>query len=432
MSNEKIFTAIKIFIEDTIKDYFNSLKVSVSALETGLGDTLSKEELDTFNFANQKDVELLGKSYADGLRELTDKVVDLEHINNNLREDLSILREDHEKVVKEKAEITETLSALIELNKKNVTYTKFENVTKTIDNINNFINEELKKHTTSISELDTKLVDVNSTFESRMDTFVEDVSTFKKQVDSDFTYTISDFDEMFSKFKSEALLKFDDHVERIDLKLSDIQSKELLKLNDRVQTSLNALKGEKGDKGDAGQKGESGFLSGVSVWENGSIAKCGEAFSHRNGLWLCDAEQTAREPDSECSDWKLVNDGVSKFYVDDYELKLYFSSGKEFNLGQVGWVHRGDFDADKIYRAGDVVIRNNTAFVSLKNDNTDHPPGNSWRKIVSKGSPGQKGKDGPKGEKGDKGDKGDVGESLKPEDMIPMVTDIVSNMTGTE
>jgi len=93
--------------------------------------------------------------------------------------------------------------------------------------------------------------------------------------------------------------------ETIELKLANTQNTELLRLNDHINQKLNLLKGDKGDSGEKGDKGESGFLSGVSEWKNGDIAKQNEARTFENGLWLCKVSQTASPP-SLGDSWDLV------------------------------------------------------------------------------------------------------------------------------
>ena len=186
---------------------------------------------------------------------------------------------------------------------------------------------------------------------------------------------------------------------------------ELLNINTHINERLDSLKGEKGDKGETGKRG---LLSGVSFWKDGDIARQGDACSYQNGLWLCEKE-TGKAPQL-CPEWLLISDGIKETKVDNGNLKVIKTSGVEVDLGRVSVSVAGAFVKGDSYSIYDIVTHNKTSWISLKDNNTNHPPSDSWVMLAGKGA---------RGETGKKGEKGETGNSIDPEDLIPIVKTIV-------
>jgi hypothetical protein len=73
------------------------------------------------------------------------------------------------------------------------------------------------------------------------------------------------------------------------------------------------------------------------------------------------------------------------------------------SLGHAGFRLRGSFDAAADYLAHDVVVRNGSSFVALR-DRPGACPGEHWQLVASKGNRGERGGPGPRGERGGRGE----------------------------
>jgi hypothetical protein len=73
------------------------------------------------------------------------------------------------------------------------------------------------------------------------------------------------------------------------------------------------------------------------------------------------------------------------------------------SLGHAGLRLRGSFDVAAEYLAHDVVVRNGSSFVALR-DRPGVCPGEHWQLLASKGDRGERGVRGPRGLTGDRGE----------------------------
>ena len=73
------------------------------------------------------------------------------------------------------------------------------------------------------------------------------------------------------------------------------------------------------------------------------------------------------------------------------------------SLGHAGLRLRGAFDAAAEYLAHDVVVRNGSSFVALR-DRPGACPGEHWQLVASKGNRGERGVPGPRGQVGGRGE----------------------------
>jgi hypothetical protein len=73
------------------------------------------------------------------------------------------------------------------------------------------------------------------------------------------------------------------------------------------------------------------------------------------------------------------------------------------SLGHAGLRLRGSFDVAAEYLAHDVVVRNGSSFVALR-DRPGVCPGEHWQLVASKGNRGERGVPGPRGQVGGRGE----------------------------
>ena len=255
-----------------------------------------------------------------------------------------------------------------------------------------------EKANSNLVDLEIKVMEVTTNQTAIIETELKSISASLNDTTNDINETLTE--------------KLEEKVENLSLKLINTQNTELLRVNDHINQKLNTLKGDKGDAGDKGDKGESGFLSGVSAWENGTIAKEGQAFSFKSGIWICSVKETALPPGNS-DEYELVVDGINTIEVLDDNLIVTLSSDIQRDLGRVGLVHKGVYNSKHVYDKNDIVTIDKTSFVSLVDNNKNQPPSNTWKILSGRGA---------KGARGDKGDRGDVG--FTPEDIIAVAKDI--------
>ncbi len=268
------------------------------------------------------------------------------------------------------------------------------------------IKKEIKETKTDIAIksqiLDDKLTEAttetHTAFEIRM------LATLDRQ-DSSINQHTKDLQDQVEQEIGDVRDRLDDTLEMKSLGLANTVNTEFLRMNNQINTRLNTLKGDKGDCGEKGQQGNDGSLSGVSVWATGNIKNRDDAVTHKNGVWLCSAKQTASEPSLESGDWALLSDGVVSHSIsEDGSLIVTRSSGREEDVGQVTFNISGTYDKSKTYDKLALVMHNKMIYVSTCNKNSSEPPsGDKWIPLTrrgNKGPAGAQGKQGPSGKDG--------------------------------
>jgi len=209
-----------------------------------------------------------------------------------------------------------------------------------------------------------------------------------------------------------------DKLEMIELKNKVYLQEELLRLNDHINGKLNTLKGEKGDCGEKGSQGESGLLRGISKWQDGTLAKSGDAFLFEGGLWAVNVSETKQTPSISTKDWSLLIDGFKSATLQEGVLTFLKSSGAIEKLGKVAITPRGSFFKGQSYQLLDLVTHNKASWISIADGNTNHPPSDNWMMVGGKGQKGEPGKTGQKGSDGKDA-------TLNPEDLLPIINSAI-------
>jgi len=225
------------------------------------------------------------------------------------------------------------------------------------------------------------------------DELVEQQRQERDSLTNTVSETIKQQDEAIKNLESSLFENMNSLFKEYQLEQKIYIQDELLRINNHINQKLNTLKGEKGDKGDKGEKGNDGLINGASKWEDGAIAKEGQAFTHRHGLWLCQSKETAREP-AEGDDWILLANGLHSLDLVGGMLWRQDSTGGALMLGRTTPSHEGEFDPRVEYEMNDIVTYRGSTFYSLEDDNNNVPPSNSWRILAQKGSKGNKGEPG--------------------------------------
>jgi len=145
----------------------------------------------------------------------------------------------------------------------------------------------------------------------------------------------------------------------------------------RAIEEVRSLARQPGPQGEPGKDGASGKLDAVKDWAEG-ITYRGEVRSY-NGSTYQARRDTAREPPHE--DWQ--------------PLALRGQDGR-------GFVVRGTWSPAETYARHDIVARNASSFVALK-DNPGECPGDDWKLWAGQGKTGKPGEPGPRGLQGPPG-----------------------------
>ena len=284
----------------------------------------------------------------------------------------------------------------------------------TLESVNT-LSDLIDKKDADIAELK----DVAATLETSL---LSKHDALKVSVDSELQSISNSLNDAINDIDKDLLDKINEKSELISLKLSDSQNKSLLEITNGLNSKLDSLKGEKGDPGEKGDKGDDGLLTSVNTWTHGVITQKGGVVNYNGGVWLCRADASANTP-SIGDEWDLIIDGISDIELNESNIIAKFASGKEKDLGRVGFVHRGVYDENMVYQKGDIVTIDKTSFVSMCDDNTSRPPsGDKWKLLSGRGE---------KGAKGEKGVKGDPGDAAMPtDDLVSLVKTVVKNEIG--
>ena len=331
-----------------------------------------------------------------------------------LEEDLATLVDDVAKKDVEIAQLEKDLTTVIEANRteatdrakaaENYVLTTFKQFEDTLAETNTSITDNTE---TLLAELHTTLTKENSHLVNQeVRSVIDALDQLKTTVLDHQVKTLErlseakdQIPELIEVVAQEATETFDQCVGKMQLEQKLYLQDELLRLNSHVNNKLDTLKGDKGDAGERGEKGDDGFLTGVSRWETGVITKMHQAVSHENGLWLCLCEASANEPTPDNEDYQLIVDGIKSIAIQNSQLTVTRTSGIEDVLGKTMVEVKGPFQKDTTYDRLDIVTLNKQSWISRKENNTDHPPGNgAWMLLAGKGIKGEQGKQGVQGE----------------------------------
>lgn len=147
-----------------------------------------------------------------------------------------------------------------------------------------------------------------------------------------------------------------------------------VRLSLRAIEEVRSLSRQPGPPGEPGKDGAPGKLNVVKAWSEG-IAYEGDVRSHQGSTYQA-RRDTAREPPHE--DWQ--------------PLALRGQDGR-------GFVVRGTWSPTETYARHDIVARNASSFVALK-DNPGECPGDDWQLWAGQGKTGKPGEPGRQGIQG--------------------------------
>ncbi len=324
----------------------------------------------------------------------------VEVVNNNLAIEVKQVNDTCSELddVRKELKSIETLELKL-ISQKETNDERIAPVIKDLLNLRNTVDESAVTATAFEIKLLENLAEQEQTLDDQILKTADDLQTIATQLDTDLRETVSD------------------QTDTVKLELMNSIQKEHLRLNNHVNNALLSLKGEKGDAGEQGEKGDSGFLSGVSKWETGCISKAGEAVTHDNAVWLCQAELSAHTP-GQCDDYELIIDGVKSLEVLDGELVQHMTSGKSINVGRIALVHKGVYNSEFKYQKMDIVTIDKSSFLSMRDGNDTRPPSgsNDWLLLSGRGA------------KGTKGEKGDV--PFMPEELLAIVKEAIDSKLG--
>jgi hypothetical protein len=142
-------------------------------------------------------------------------------------------------------------------------------------------------------------------------------------------------------------------------------------------------RGECGDKGERGEIGPPGKLPIVRAWKADEVSYAGDVVTHEGATWQA-ARDTGKAPGTG-RDWIVLAVG-----------------GRDAQA----MIVRGTFKPDTAYQALDVVMRDSSSFVALR-ENPGQCPGDGWQMLACGGKRGQSGEKGERGERGERGLRGE-------------------------
>jgi hypothetical protein len=146
------------------------------------------------------------------------------------------------------------------------------------------------------------------------------------------------------------------------------------------------------------------------VWREGEIYEQASVVHFNGGLWQA-RQPTAAKPPGRIGEWLLIADGIARVYAyqegEDprgFGVIVALASGTQIDL-PVRLplpLHRGDYDAARVYLQGDETAHAGQTYRALYN--APGPiDGDDWRVISARGLQGERGDQGPQGEPGERG-----------------------------
>jgi hypothetical protein len=130
------------------------------------------------------------------------------------------------------------------------------------------------------------------------------------------------------------------------------------------------------------------MLSIARAWRANEVFYAGDVVTHEGGTWQA-TKDVGQAPPGPC--WIIIA-----------------ARGEDARP----MVVRGTYDSSATYRAMDVVVKDSSTFVALR-DAPGTLPGDGWQMIAAGGRRGVAGEKGERGAQGLKGDRGEVATTIK-------------------
>jgi hypothetical protein len=144
-----------------------------------------------------------------------------------------------------------------------------------------------------------------------------------------------------------------------------------------------AIDGKNGERGPKGEQGLPGMLPMVKSYATDAVHYLGDVVSHNGSTWQA-CRDTVQAPPHR--DWTCVAAAAPLLRI------------------------RGTYRAEEVYAALDVVMKESSSHVALKDD-PGPCPGSGWQILAAAGRRGVAGEPGTRGERGPKGEPGAKGEA---------------------